>query len=84
MMPINEVRGKIESAFPGDRIDLVSPMGDDNHFQLVIVSERFGGKSMVQQHQMVYRALGDAMREDIHALALKTYTPQQWDSLAGS
>ena len=83
MMPIEEVRGQLEKAFPDDRIELSSPMQDDNHFQLLIVSERFTGKSMVEQHQLVYRALGDAMQEAIHALALRTYTPEQWQKAAG-
>ena len=84
MIPIEEVRGMLETAFPGDRVELSSPMGDDNHFQLVVVSEKFNGKSMVEQHQLVYRALGDAMQEAIHALALKTFTPEQWHQAVGS
>ena len=53
-------------------------MGDDNHFQLRVVSEQFSGKTMVERHQLIYQALGDAMREAVHALAIKTYTPEQW------
>ena len=79
MMPIEDLRNMLETAFPGDRIQLTSPMGDDNHFQLVVVSPQFEGKSMVQQHQLVYRAVGDAMREAVHALALRTFTPAQWE-----
>jgi stress-induced morphogen len=56
-------------------------MADGNHFQCVVVSPRFAGKNMVEQHQMVYRALGDAMREAVHALSLKTYTPDQWNKV---
>ena len=78
MMPLKELRGLLEQAFPGDIIHLTSPMGDDNHFQCVLVSSRFEGKGMVEQHQMVYRALGNAMAEAVHALALRTYTPEQW------
>jgi stress-induced morphogen len=44
----------------------------------VIVSEAFRGKNKVQQHQLVYKALGDRMREEIHALSMKTLTPDQW------
>lgn len=84
MMPIEELRGLLVQAFPDDAVQLSSPMGDDNHFQCVIVSDRFDGKSMVERHQMVYAAMGDAMREAVHALALKTYTPAQWDKIAGS
>jgi stress-induced morphogen len=83
MMPIQELRALLEQAFPGDPIQLTSPTGDDNHFQCVVVSGQFQGKSMVEQHQLVYRALGDAMREAVHALALKTYTPEQWHKAGG-
>lgn len=83
MMPIEELRSLLEAAFPGDQIHLTSPMGDDNHFQLVVVSNRFDGKTMVEQHQLVYGALGDAMREAVHALAMKTYTPAQWAKASG-
>lgn len=83
MIPIEQVRHLLEGAFSGDHIDLSSPMGDNHHFQLVIVSERFNGLSMVQQHQLVYAALGDAMREAIHALALRTYSPAEWAKTQG-
>jgi acid stress-induced BolA-like protein IbaG/YrbA len=53
--------------------------GDDGqHFEAVIVSPQFIGKSMVQQHQLVYQALGERMREEIHALSMRTLTPEQW------
>lgn len=55
--------------------------GDDGtHFQAVIVSDAFEGKSRVQRHQLVYQTLGDRMREEIHALSMKTFTPQEWQS----
>jgi stress-induced morphogen len=44
----------------------------------VVVSGVFAGKSMVQQHQLVYQVLGDKMKADIHALSLRTYTLEQW------
>lgn len=54
--------------------------GDDGvHFQARIISASFAGKNMVQQHQMVYKALGDKMGTDIHALSLQTYTPEEWE-----
>lgn len=52
--------------------------GDGHHFEAVIVSEAFRGKSRVQQHQLVYKALGDRMREEIHALSMQTLTPEEW------
>lgn len=59
--------------------DYVKVLGDDGtHFEAIIVSPAFVGKSMVQQHQLVYAALGDRMRAEIHALSMKTYTPEVW------
>ena len=60
--------------------EYIKVLGDDGtHFESVIVSSAFVGKSMVQQHQLVYTALGDRMRSEIHALSMKTYTPEQWN-----
>ena len=59
--------------------DYIKVLGDDGtHFEAVIVSPSFIGKSMVQQHQLVYAALGDRMRAEIHALSMKTLTPEKW------
>jgi acid stress-induced BolA-like protein IbaG/YrbA len=59
--------------------DLVRVEGDDgHHFSAIIVSAEFRGKNMVQQHQLVYRALGEKMEQEIHALSMKTLTPEQW------
>ena len=55
-------------------------IGDGQHFQALIVSTAFDGKSRVQRHQLVYGALGDRMREEIHALSMRTLTPQEWKS----
>ena len=82
MMPIEDLRNLLETAFPGDGVHLNS--ADNHHFQCLVVSDRFEGHTMVERHQMVYAALGDAMDEAVHALALKTYTPAQWDKLGGS
>jgi len=53
-------------------------IGDGQHFQAVVVSNAFAGKSRVQRHQLVYKALGDRMREEIHALSMQTLTPEEW------
>ena len=52
--------------------------GDGRHFFATIVSTEFQGESRVKRHQRVYRALGDRMREQIHALSMKTLTPAEW------
>ena len=56
-------------------------VGDGTHFEAVVVSEEFICKSRIQRHQRVYQTLGDRMREEIHALSMKTYTPQEWQAL---
>ena len=52
--------------------------GDGQHFFATIVSDAFEGKRLIARHQLVYRALGDRMREEIHALSMKTLTPAEW------
>lgn len=52
--------------------------GDGAHFEAVIVSDAFAGKRLIQRHQLVYAALGDRMREEIHALSMKTLTPEEF------
>jgi acid stress-induced BolA-like protein IbaG/YrbA len=52
--------------------------GDGQHFTAVIVSPAFAGKRLIQRHQLVYAALGDRMREEIHALSMKTLTPEEF------
>lgn len=54
--------------------------GDGRHFEAVVVSDAFSGKSTLEQHRMVYAALGDRFDTDsVHALSIKTYTPAEWE-----
>jgi acid stress-induced BolA-like protein IbaG/YrbA len=52
--------------------------GDGAHFEAVIVSPAFDGKRLIARHQLVYAALGDRMRQEIHALSMKTLTPDEF------
>ncbi len=52
--------------------------GDGQHFNAVIVSPLFAGKRLIARHQLVYAALGERMREEIHALSMKTLTPEEF------
>ncbi|MDP2152251.1 MAG: BolA/IbaG family iron-sulfur metabolism protein [Methylotenera sp.] len=62
--------------------DYIEVLGDDGtHFEAVIVSPEFVGKAMVKQHQLVYAALGERMKAEIHALSMKTLTPEAWQKL---
>ena len=56
----------------------VEVLGDGHHFQAVVVSAEFAGRNRVQRHQLVYAALGERMREEIHALSMRTLTPEEW------
>jgi stress-induced morphogen len=78
MMEPERVRELIAQAFPGAEIEVTDLTGTKDHYQARVVSADFAGRSLVEQHQMVYRALGEAMHGPIHALALKTFTPESW------
>ena len=57
--------------------------GDGRHFNARVVSDKFAGLNMIKQHKLVYAALGDNMESAIHALSIKTYTPEQWARASG-
>lgn len=61
----------------------LSVTGDGAHFEAIIVSTAFAGKSRVARHQVVYGVLGERMREEIHALSMKTFTPEEWADQTG-
>ncbi len=73
-MQADELKQLIEAGVPGAEATV---QGDGDHFEATVVSAAFEGKSMVQQHQLVYAALGDLMQGAVHALALRTFTPEQ-------
>lgn len=69
------VRGYIAQGLACDHLEVT---GDGRHFEAVIVAPSFEGLRSVQRHQRVYAVLGDRMREEIHALSMKTFTPAEW------
>ena len=75
----DEVQQYIAAGLPCTHL---SVDGDGQHFFATIVSGEFEGKSRVMRHQRVYQALGDRMREQIHALSMKTLTPAEWAAQA--
>lgn len=64
----------------GMKTEHLTVIGDGQHFEAVVVSDAFAGLNRVLRHQLVYQTLGDRMRGEIHALSMKTYTPQEWKS----
>jgi acid stress-induced BolA-like protein IbaG/YrbA len=77
MVTPESIKQGIEAGIACERVEVV---GDGQHFQAVVVSGAFAGKSRVQRHQLVYAALGERMREEIHALSMRTLTPEEWRS----
>ncbi len=83
MISPNQVEAMILSALPDAQVNVQSQDGE--HFDVTVVSSQFANKGLVQQHQLVYRAVQQAMSsEAIHALQLKTYTPESWQTTSQS
>ena len=76
-MDPNQIRQFIQEGMQCDHVEV---SGDGRHFEAVVVSPLFRGLSKVRQHQLVYSALGERMREDIHALSMRTLTPEEWSA----
>lgn len=77
-MEVLELKLTIEQALPGAYVEVKDLTGGGDHFEALVVTPEFEGRSLVERHQVVYRALGDAMRQRVHALSLKTLTPSQY------
>ena len=77
MVEASSIEDSIRAGLPCTHLHV---KGDGAHFEAVVVSPSFAGLSRVRQHQLVYAALGDRMREEIHALSMKTFSPEEWDS----
>ncbi|HEX5611857.1 MAG TPA: BolA family protein [Burkholderiales bacterium] len=75
MVTPESVKNGIQAGLACEHLEVI---GDGQHFQAIIVSAAFEGRSRVQRHQLVYAALGERMREEIHALSMKTLTPAEW------
>ena len=76
-MPMDsaEIENRITAAFPDAKVIMVDLAGDGDHWAARVTSAAFEGKSRVQQHKMVYAAIGDDVGGELHALALQTFTP---------
>ena len=80
MIDPDQIKSWIED---GLACEHVAVRGDGHHFEAVIVSRAFRGRSRVQQHQQVYAVLGARMGAEIHALSMQTYTPEDWAARNG-
>jgi len=79
MITPSQVAELIRAALPDADVQIQDLTGGGDHYQAIVVSSAFEGKSLIQQHKMVYGAVNQAMStEAIHALSLKTFTPDAW------
>lgn len=78
---LSDIEERIEREIPDAEATVTQPRGpdDDDHLGATVVSPAFEGESLVDQHQLVYDALAEYMTTEIHALELKTYTPEEYE-----
>ncbi|NOK05955.1 MULTISPECIES: BolA family protein [Myxococcus] len=82
MLDAEFIRARILEALPGSEVEVRDYTGTGDHYEARVVSPDFTGKAMVQQHQLVYAPLQQWLKSgELHALALKTYSPEQWKKL---
>jgi stress-induced morphogen len=79
-MDAKEVESLIRQGIPDAHVEVRDTTGGGDHFDALIVSTVFEGKGLVERHQTVYKALGEAMRVRVHALSLRTLTPTQYEN----
>ena len=82
MIHPDEISKLIVAAIPQAEVTVRDTTGGGDHFEAIVVSAAFAGKGLIEQHQMVFEPLREAMVARIHALSLKTYTPEQWQRAA--
>ena len=75
-----DIQGYIAQGLPCEHL---SVDGDGAHFEAIIVSPEFAGKMRIAQHQLVYKVLGDKMDAQIHALSMRTMSPEEWEKQRG-
>ncbi len=84
------IETKLQQALSPSLLDVINeshqhsvPAGSESHFKVVIVSPAFAGQRLVARHQTVYRVLAEELAGGVHALALHTYTPEEWGAREG-
>lgn len=80
-MTADEMKARIESGIPGAEAHVQT---DGVHFEAVVVAPAFEGMARIKRHRLVYNLLREELREEVHALALKTYTPRDWEAASAS
>ncbi len=78
-MHLTDIKKVIEHAVPNSTVYVLDPMNDGQHLQAFVISPAFEGLMLIKQHQMVMRPLSEAFATSVHALGLKTFTPENWE-----
>lgn len=79
-MTLNDIKKTIEQSVPDSTVYVLDPMNDGQHLQAFVISPAFEGMMLIKQHQMIMQALTKAFATSVHALGLKTFTPQKWET----
>lgn len=78
MLSTEDVKGRIEAAFPGSAVEVTDPRGSSNYFEAVIVSEAFEGMPRIKRHRAIMGLFDAELKSGVlHALTFKAYTPDQ-------
>ncbi len=80
-MTLNDIKDTIEKHVPQSTAYILDPMNDGQHLQALVVSPVFERMMLIKQHQMVMTPLKEALAGAVHALGLKTFTPQKWEEV---
>ena len=80
-MTLDQIKLIIEQSVPQSTVHILDPMNDGQHLQAFVISPVFEGMMLVKQQQMVMKALKEALKESVHALGLKTFTPEKWETV---
>jgi stress-induced morphogen len=83
MLKPDELEKRIRDALPDADVEIKDLTGTGDHFEARVISPQFAGKTMIEQHQLVYAPLQALLKTgELHALALKTFSPEQWSQLS--
>ena len=90
MIVQSEIEKKLADAFTPLHLDVINesnnhnvPEGSESHFKVIVVSPEFAGKNLLARHRLINAALADELKNSIHALAIHTYTEEEWQETSG-
>ena len=78
-MTLHDIQAAIKQHIPDATVHVMDPNQDGQHLEAIVISPSFNNMMLVKQHQMVMKPLKEAFQQSVHALALKTFTPEKWE-----